>query len=61
VAEAVGGIHRLVAVDIGGVRLAYVAKVVAVGGGCFGGVVAQTEALASVPTSERFQWHIGAP
>jgi hypothetical protein len=52
VAEVVGGFHRLEVRDIGGVGLAYVAEVVAVGGGYFGGVVARTEALASVPAGK---------
>jgi hypothetical protein len=61
VAEVVGGFHRLEVRDIGGVGLAYVAEVVAVGGGYFGGVVARTEGLASVPAGKGSRRCTGAP
>jgi hypothetical protein len=52
VGEAGGGFHRLVVGDIGGVGFARVAEMVAVGGDCFGGVVARTDALAYVHVDE---------
>jgi hypothetical protein len=47
--------------QIGGVVFAYVAEVVAMGGGCFGYAVARTEALASIPTGEVSQRCTKAP
>jgi hypothetical protein len=61
VVEAASGFHRMAMGDIGGVGLAYVAEVVAVGGGYFGGAAARAKTLASVPVDKISRWCIEAP